>query len=161
MRYKKVFAILFIALSSLQANQLKILANNFSGNDKKGISIFTGNVRITKGNDELNASKVTVYLDKKHQPTQMVADGHVSFFIQSDNNATYRGKAGRVVYFPKQKEYRFYKNVHLFQINTKREIDGDKIFMDITNGKAVAHGASKEPVTMIFHLQNKDKNSSK
>ena len=159
---KLLLSILVILLTSnLFASQLKILANNFNGDDKKGVSVFSGHVRITRGSDELNASKVTVYTDTKHQPTKMTAEGHVSFYIKTDNNTSYKGVAEKVVYLPTQKEYQFYKDVHLQQLNNKREIDGDKIILNIINGKAVASGASCEPVTMIFHLKSKDTNKTK
>ena len=44
-----------------QSETLVIDAQNFEADDKKGISIFTGNVKIKMGEDKLNAEKVDVY----------------------------------------------------------------------------------------------------
>lgn len=149
--------ILLIALYSFSfANQLKVIANTFHGDEAHGFSIFTGNVKITKGLSELNASKVIIYMDKNHQPIKMIADGNVSFFIKADNNATYRGIANKAIYFPKKKEYQFFQHVHLWQLNNKREINGNKIILNVINGTAVADGATNKPVIMIFNLQDKN-----
>ena len=54
---------LFICSAFLfaETETLIIDADNFQGDDKKGISTFTGNVKIKKGQDKLNANKVDVY----------------------------------------------------------------------------------------------------
>ena len=44
-----------------QTETLVIDAQNFEADDKKGISTFTGNVKIKMGQDKLNAEKVDVY----------------------------------------------------------------------------------------------------
>ncbi len=158
----RLLILLTLTISSAGfANQLKVVADNFHGNNIKGISTFSGNVKITKGDDELNASNVVIYLNKLHKPIKMIATGHVSFFITTDNNVSYDGKAHKVIYLPIQKEYRFFKNVHIWQINNKREIKGDKIILNILTGQAVANGAKHSPVVMIFNLKNKHKKQSK
>lgn len=158
MRIKTILALLILS-NLLIADELKVTADSFDGDEKKGIAIFKGDVKIKKGVDELNASKVTIYTDAQHQPTKMVAEGDVSFWVKTDNNSTYRGNAQKAVYLPKIKEYQFYKNVHLRQINDKKQIDGDKVILNTISNKATAQGAKKEPVIMIFNI--KDKNESK
>lgn len=157
----KIAAFFALALSSviLMSDELKVVSKFFDGDDKKGIAIFTGDVKMTKASDELNASKVTIYTDQKHNPIKMIAEGNVSFFVKSENNSTYDGKAQKVVYMPKEKEYQFYKNVHLRQLDERKQIDGDKVILNTITGKALAEGAQKEPVVMIFHI--KDKNETK
>ncbi|WP_345981072.1 lipopolysaccharide transport periplasmic protein LptA [Sulfurimonas sp. HSL3-2] len=157
MKIKTVFALL-LSSSVLFGNELKVTADSFDGDEKKGIAIFQGDVKIKRGVDELNASKVTIYTDEKHEPIKMVAEGNVSFFVKTDNNSTYTGQAQKTIYLPKIKEYQFYTNVHLRQINEKKQIDGDKVILNTIDGKAIAQGANKEPVIMIFNI--KDKNES-
>jgi lipopolysaccharide export system protein LptA len=159
MKIKPIFILLLLSTLTLFSNDVKITANSFDGDEKKGVSIFTGDVKMKKGFDELNATKVTIYTDKKHDPIKMVAEGDVSFFVKTENNSTYTGKAQKTVYFPKIKEYQFYTNVHLRQLNERKQIDGDKVILNTLDGKAIAIGAKKEPVVMIFHL--KDQNESK
>jgi len=139
------------------AQELKIKANSFSADEQKGLSVFSGHVRMKKGNDELNASEVTIYTDKKNQPTKFVAVGDVSFKIETQKGAKYEGKANRVVYMPKEKEYYFYGNVNLKQLNEKKEIIGDEVTLALDSGKASAKGVKTEPVIMIFDIkENKE-----
>jgi len=151
----KYLLILTILITSLISEELKIKANEFSSDDKKGISIFTGEVSIIRADDELKASKVTIYTDDQHQPTKFIAKGNVSFKITTENGSRYEGKAQKTIYNPIKKEYYFYKNVYLKQIDNKKEIIGDEVVLKTIDGKAYAKGAKKEPVIMIFEIKDK------
>ncbi len=150
MKYIILFTILLISL--LNAEDLKIKANSFKADENTGISVFTGNVNIIKKNDELNASEVTIYVDKENQPIKFIALGDVSFTIETKQGAIYRGQAGKVIYFPNKKEYHFFKDVHLKQVNEKKEIIGEEVVLKTTEGKAYAKGVESEPVIMIFNI---------
>lgn len=152
----KILAILSLCVLGLFAEQVKITADSFSGNEKKGTTTFQGNVKIVKGNDELNASKVTVFTDKDRSPYEYKAEGSVSFYIDlPENNTTYKGDAGKVVYFPLKQEYQFYTDVHLYQIGTNRKVFGDKVLLNAKDGNAKALGKDKAPVIMIFNIEDK------
>jgi lipopolysaccharide export system protein LptA len=152
-----IFFLLSSLLTLLSAQELKVKANSFTSDQNTGISVFSGDVNILKENDELNASKVTIYVDKKKQPTKFVAVGNVSFSITSKNGGVYKGVAGKAIYLPSKKEYYFYKNVHLRQLNDKKEIMGDEVVLKTTDGKAYAKGLKKEPVIMIFNIDEEKK----
>lgn len=154
MKYFIVLA--FFLISSLMSEDLKVKANKFSSDEKAGITIFTGDVNIIKGSDELNASTVTIYTDNKHQPTKFTAQGDASFSIQTQKGAIYKGKAQKVIYYPLTKEYHFFKDVYLQQIDEKKEIIGDEVILKSIEGKAYAKGANKEPVIMIFTIPDKE-----
>jgi len=155
---KKILIALNLLTLILCAEQVKIVADAFQGNEKKGLTTFSGNVKITKGSDELNASRVTVRTDKDRTPYKYVAEGDVSFYIDlKDNNMTYKGDAGKVIYFPLKKEYHFYKNVHLYQIGTNRKVFGDEVKLNAKDGNAKAIGKEKTPVIMIFNIEDKEK----
>lgn len=155
-RTKKIILLLSISGLSLFADQVKIIADSFEGNEKKGITVFKGNVKITKANDELNASKVTVFTDKKRTPYRYEAEGNVYFYIDlPENNASYRGDAGKVIYHPLKKEYQFYKDVHLYQLKTDRKIFGEEVMLNAKDGNAKAVGKEKAPVIMIFNVEDK------
>ncbi|WP_457743967.1 lipopolysaccharide transport periplasmic protein LptA [Sulfurimonas sp.] len=153
MKYILVLAIFLNYMAF--AEELKIKANSFSADEHKGISIFSGDVRVQKLNDELNASKVTIFTDKKNQPTKFIAIGKVAFKLETKKGAKYEGKANKVIYIPQAKEYRFYGNVHLRQVNEKKEIIGNEVVLEIDNGKAFAKGAKTQPVIMIFDIADK------
>ncbi len=150
---KNILIITLLLGVTLQAQELRIKANTFSADEGKGISFFEGDVNVIKKNDELNASKVTIYTDKDNQPTKFIAVGNVSFKIETKQHAKYEGSAGKVIYIPKEKEYRFYKDVHLKQIDDKKEIQGDEVILNTTSGKAYAKGLKKEPIIMIFDIK--------
>jgi len=151
----KFFIVISLLVFPLYAEQVKITADSFEGNEKKGITVFKGQVQIKKGNDELNASIVTVYTDKERKPLKYKAKGKVSFYIDlPDNNATYKGDAGEVIYLPLKKKYQFKKNVHLYQIGTDRKIFGEEVMLNANDGNAKAIGKKKKPVIMIFNIDD-------
>ena len=154
----KYFIFLNILLiSNLISQELQVKADSFHGDQKKGISIFKGNVKVTKGSDKLNASKITIYTDKKNQPTKFVAEGDASFSIVTQEGIPYKGKAQKVIYFPNSKEYHFYKNVYLKELNDKKEIIGDEVVLKTIEGTAYAKGDKSEPVIMIFNIPQDEK----
>jgi len=145
---------LFLVFST-QAEQLKVVAKSFNGDEKTGITIFQGDVKIKKGADELNATTVTIYTNAKHKPTKYVATGKVSFYIKTENSSIYQGKAEKAIFLPAKSEYHFYKNVHIEQLDEKKEINGEEVVIGTVEGKARAKGGKSKPVIMTFELEDK------
>ena len=141
-----------LTLSSLVAQELKIKANSFHADEKKGISVFEGKVNILRDKDELNAQKVTVYTDEKNQPIKYIAQGDTSFTIVTKDGSVYKGRAQKVIYQPNEKEYYFFTDVYLRQLDEKKEIIGNEVVLKTIEGKAYAKGAKSEPVIMIFKM---------
>lgn len=156
---KKIIFISLFCILGLYAEELKVLSENFRADQPKGVSIFTGNVIVTKGLDELNASKVTIYTDSNRKPTKMVAEGDVSFYIVTEQKEKYRGKSQKAVYLPNEKVYEFYTKVDLLRLDDFRRVKGDKVIVNTIQGHASADSANNEPVMMIFTIH--DTNSSK
>jgi len=154
MKYIILFTLFLTSL--LNAEDLKIKANSFKADENTGVSVFSGEVNIIKKNDKLNASEVTIYVDKENQPTKFIAVGDVSFVIETKQGAIYKGQAGKVIYLPNEKEYRFFKDVHLKQVNEKKEIIGEEVVLKTTEGKAYAKGIESEPVIMIFNIPDEE-----
>lgn len=154
MKFLVVLAV-FLA-SGLFSQELKIKADSFTSDENKGISIFKGHVNVKKASDELNATKITIYTDKEREPTKFVAVGNVSAYIQTKKGSIYKGKAQRVIYFPNKKEYHFFDDVFLQQVDEKKEITGDEVVLKTIEGKAYAKGDKSEPVIMIFKLKDKE-----
>jgi len=151
----KIVFLLFICVISLFATELKIKADSFFADDKKGISIFQGNVNVRKLNSEINASKVVIYTNKQHQPTKFEASGGVYFHISTQNGALYNGHSKKIMYIPNKREYHFYGDVLLNQIDKKKVIIGEEIVLEGLDGKAYAKGKESEPVIMIFDIPDK------
>lgn len=156
MRFIALFIALFI--TSLMSQELKIKADSFRADEKAGVSIFEGSVNILKSKDELNASKVTIFTNKNQKPIKFIADGNVSFVISTQNGDRYQGRAQEVIFMPKEKEYHFYKDVYLAQLNEKKEIIGQEVILKTVEGKAYAKGKKSGPVIMIFDIDDKEEN---
>ncbi|MGB5965421.1 MAG: lipopolysaccharide transport periplasmic protein LptA [Sulfurimonadaceae bacterium] len=154
---KHFYLLTFFLLISVQAEQLKVVAKSFHGDEKSGITVFKGDVKITKGSDKLNADTVTIYTNAKRKPTKYVAEGNVSFFIKTENKSIYKGTAGKAVFVPAKKEYHFYKSVHIKQIDEKKEINGEEVVISTVEGKARAKGGDTKPVIMTFEIEEEDK----
>jgi lipopolysaccharide export system protein LptA len=150
--------IFLFALSAVSANseELKVISDNFKADQQKGISVFTGNVKVTKGSDELNASKVTIFMDKDKKPYKYLAEGDVSFYIVTEQKEKYHGSSQSAVYMPNESEYQFYTKVDLIRLDDYRRVKGDKVIVNTTQGNAAAESTKGEPVVMIFNLQDKN-----
>lgn len=156
----KSLLFLLALLSAISyGEELKVISDNFKADQAKGTATFTGNVKMTKGHDELNASKVTIYTDKEKKPFKYIAEGDVSFTIVTELKETYRGKAQSVVYLPNESEYQFYKNVDLLRVDDYRRVKGDKVIVNTAHGQASAESAKDEPVMMIFTIEEKNTKS--
>ncbi len=151
----KWIAILLLSVWPLLAVELKVIADAFKADESSGLSEFLGNVQITKGADEMNASKVSIYIDNKRRPIKYVAEGNLSFLIHTDTNATYSGSANRGVFMPDEQLYEFYGEVNLWQLDQKKAIVGDKVIVNMLKGTATAEGGDKKPVIMIFELDER------
>lgn len=150
--------LLFLApllLTLSWGEELKVISDNFKGDQQKGVSVFTGNVKVTKGSDELNASKVTIYTDKDKKPVKYFAEGDVSFYIVTELKERYKGKSQTAIYLPDESEYHFYKKVDLIRLDDFRRVKGDKVVVNTIVGNASAESANDEPVIMTFTLQDK------
>lgn len=152
----KLLLLIFITIS-LYSNELKIKANSFVADQKKGISTFSGNVNILREKDEINASKITVFTNADNEPTKYIAKGDVRFHITTQDGSEYKGKSQKVIYMPISKEYLFYDDVHIKQLGEKNEIIGDEVVIKTIEGKAKARSKTNKPVIMIFDIKEKEK----
>ena len=152
-RFFMFIATLLVTL--VHAEELKVISESFKGDQQKGVSVFTGNVKVTKGSDELNASKVTIYTDKENKPTKYYAEGDVSFYILTEVGEKYKGKSQTAIYLPNESEYQFYKKVDLIRIDDYRRVKGDKVIVNTIGGNASAESTNNEPVVMTFTLEDK------
>jgi len=152
-----------ICVTSIFADTQKLIidASNFETNDAKGLSIFTGNVKLTMAKDKLSSDKLEIYIEPKtkgkaKKPLKYIATGNVSFQIIS-NKKHYKGKGNKVVYNPKKQEYIVTGNGYLKEVTEDRELYGEKIFINQLTGSAKVSGSKKKPVRFILNIENGDK----
>jgi lipopolysaccharide export system protein LptA len=140
-----------------QTQQLVIDAQNFEANDKKGISTFTGNVKIQMGKDKLNAQKVDIYFVTKKgstgkTPSKYIATGNVDFEIITDVKH-YVGKGNKIIYSPIKQEYTVLGNGFLQEKNDDKKIYGEKIYVNQLTGEAKVSGNDNKPVRFIINIE--------
>ncbi len=155
----KFFILFTFFIFSLFAAKLQIEGDNFERNQKEKVSSFTGNVKIKKDRDELNASKVMVYVDDTNRPIKYEAIGDVTFSVTTENNVTYSGRSQKLIFLPATKEYQFYNKVFIEEKATARTLSGEKIVLSMASGNAKIAGKAKIPVRVTFEID--DKNSTK
>ncbi len=126
---------LFLSASLLfaQTDKLIIDAKNFETDDAKGLSTFTGNVKLKMAKDRLNSDKLDIYVKpntkgKAKQPIKYVATGNVDFTIFS-NGKHYTGKGNKIIYTPAKQEYTVIGNGYLKEVTQERELFGEKKFL--------------------------------
>ena len=146
-----------------QTETLMIDAQNFESDDKKGISIFTGNVKMKMGEDKLNANKVDVYFitDKNNNkvPLRYEATGKVDFEIVTADKH-YIGNGDKVIYYPQKEEYTIMGNGFLQEKNDDRKVYGDTIFINQLTGESRVKGSDQKPVKFIINVDRGDKGTN-
>ena len=148
-----------LALNVANANDKLIIdALDFKMDDKKGISIFTGDVKMKMSQDKLNAQKVEIYFENTKDgknPTKYIATGKVDFEINT-NDKHYKGNGEKLIYEPSKQKYLVSGNGYLEDVNTNRKIYGEEIYVDQLSGEASVKGTEKKPVRFIINLENKE-----
>lgn len=141
-----------------ETQKLIIDASNFETNDAKGLSIFTGNVKLKMAKDKLNSDRLEIYVKpqtkgKAKKPLQYIATGNVDFEIFSKEKH-YKGKGNKVIYNPNKQEYTIIGNGYLKEVSEDRELYGDKIFINQLTGSAKVMGSKKKPVRFILNIES-------
>lgn len=144
-----------------QSETLIIDAQDFQADDKKGISIFTGNVKIKMGEDKLNAQRVDVFFetDKKTNnktPLRYEAMGKADFEIVTKDKH-YVGNGDKIIYSPQKEEYTIIGNGFIHEQNDDRKIYGDTIYVNQLNGEAKVKGSENKPVKFIINVDRGNK----
>jgi len=147
--------VVFLMMSAvLFAQNIEITALKFKADEKKGFTEFSGSVKITKGNSELNASKVILFFDENRVAKRYEAYGDVSFYIE-EKDSKYRGTSQKLFYYPSEERYHFFENVDVYDLINRRTLQGEEVEVSLTDGKANVIGNEKKPVKFIFEMDQK------
>lgn len=151
---------IFLFLNIMNAADVEVVAKKFFADEKKQISIFSGNVVITKEFDKLVADKVQIEFDKKRQPTKYTAIGNtkVNMII---NEKKYFASADTMYYYPLKDQYELVGNAFLHEMITDKKVYGDKISVNQSTGRYEVGSQGKKPVKFIFKVEEKDKKDIK
>lgn len=155
----KLIALFFLLFSISGAVKVQISADSFERNQQKKISTFRGHVNIKTQKDELNASKVLVYVDDKNHPLKYIATGKVQFKITTDVNSSYEGRSEKLTFLPLKSEYRFEEDVFIKDIKTSRTLSGDNIHINVKTGNAKILARENVPVRVTFDIGDDNKSN--
>lgn len=148
-------ALLCSSILFAQTQTLIIDAQNFQADEKNGISIFTGNVKIKMGEDKLNAQKVDIFFvtDKNNNkiPLKYEATGNADFEIVTKAKH-YVGNGDKIIYSPQKEEYTIIGNGFLHEKRDDRKIYGDTIYVNQLTGEAKVKGSENKPVRFIIQV---------
>lgn len=144
-----------------QSETLIIDAQDFQADDKKGISIFTGNVKIKMGEDKLNAQRVDVFFETDNKtnnktPLRYEATGKADFEIVTKDKH-YVGNGDKIIYSPQKEEYIIIGNGFIHEQNDDRKIYGDTIYINQLSGEAKVKGSENKPVKFIINVDRGNK----
>ena len=148
-----------------QTETLIIDSQDFQADDQKGVSIFTGNVKIKMGQDKLNADRVDVFFttDKNNAkvPLKYEATGKADFEIVTKDKH-YIGNGDKIIYSPQKEEYTIIGNGFLQEKNDDRKVYGDTIFVNQLSGEARVKGSENKPVRFMINVERgEDKGTKK
>src|SRR5574344_1657491 len=159
----KVLVGLFFCSSLLfaQSKTLVIDALDFKADDNKGISTFTGNVKIRMAEDKLNAQKVDVFFEtdkntKNKVATKYEATGDADFEVISKDKH-YVGKGDKIIYVPLKEEYLIIGNGYVHEKNDDRKIYKNNIYINHITDEAKVKGIKKKPVMCFILIEKKKK----
>ncbi|NQY54823.1 MAG: lipopolysaccharide transport periplasmic protein LptA [Campylobacteraceae bacterium] len=158
--------LLFASFSSVLGSKLIIDAKSFESNEKKGLSIFKGNVKLVRDKDVLKSDKLEIYLEAKKKgekartPIKYIATGNVKFNIVTELKH-YKGSGKKIVYSPQKNEYRITGNGKLKELNEDTSLSGEEIFINLISGEARLKGTDKKPVRLIINIKEKEKEENK
>jgi len=109
------------ALEGDTKEPITLESNSGFFDDKKGISIYQGNVIIVQGSFRMNADEVSVYMNDKREIDQMIATGNVVRIKQTPKleGDDLNGEASKISYYPAKKTLILEGNAVLWQGGNK------------------------------------------
>ncbi len=149
---KYLFYLLVFVSLGFSSTQMSIVADNFSADEVKHISVFSGNVKIVKKDDKISSNKVIVKFDKKNKPLSYTASNGVRFSI-SLKNSSISGSCESLVYNPLSKIYTLSGKVDVIEMPSKRKLKANIVKIDTINAKTVVSGTKVKPVKFIFNIE--------
>ena len=133
------------------SSNFKIESKNFEFDNKKLISIFEGDVNVTREKDNILTDKVILFLSKKQKLQKMIATGNIRFKIYH-NDSFYVGKSNNLSYNAKKEIFILQGKVHIKKLKENQEILADKVIFDKKNGTFKVMGTDNKPLKFILKV---------
>jgi lipopolysaccharide export system protein LptA len=152
----KLLLVLSASVLLLNAANVEVVAEKFFADEKQQVSVFTGNVIVTKEKDKLVADKVVIDFDKERQPLKYTATGNAKINMIIEDKK-YFASSDTMIYDPVNSNYTLLKNAFLHEIVTDKKVYGDRIWVDQLSGRYEVDSDGKKPVKFIFKVEEKTK----
>jgi lipopolysaccharide export system protein LptA len=153
---KKLFLFLLLTTFAI-SGKIEINAQNVTADDNNGITVFSGNVSITRGQDVMRADNIIVYMNDKKDVDKFEATGNTSIYIISENNETFKGSSDEFVYWPLKQLFRLRGDAIIEDTTNKRKLMGTEIIFNEKTKLANVTGKDSKPVKVIFNVEDKKK----
>ena len=137
------------ALPSDRNQQLSLVADRATYNDKTGITTYTGNVVIEQGTMKLQADSLVANLNSKKEIQIITAKGQPAKFQQQmdTNKGLARGEAQTIVYNADTGILTLTGKAYLYQDGSS--IRGNSLKYSMNKGDVEAQGSSTNRVQII------------
>ncbi len=128
-------------------------------NDRTGISVYSGDVRVTQGTIELIADKVTI-IQKDGKTNQVIAEGSpVKFQQMTDKDQLIKARARKADYFLESEILNMTGDAILIQ--EKDTFSSDRITLDRNSGQVKAGSSAKGKQRVRISIQPKSNTAAK
>lgn len=144
----------FMLVNMAWAEELQIDAQKLHADEKKGVTIATGNVKMLKGDDKLNADKVSVFVSSERKPIKLEAVGNVDFALTTQDGRRLKGKSDTLIYLVQEKEYQLIGKAQVQEIGKPNFLKGEKIVLNNESGVVNVESDHKAPVRVIIDLND-------
>ncbi|CAM4271181.1 lipopolysaccharide transport periplasmic protein LptA [Acinetobacter dispersus] len=155
---KQVTCVAVVALSSTASfalpsdrnQQLSLVADRATYNDKSGVTTYTGNVVIEQGTMKLQADSIVANLNSKKEIQIITAKGQPAKFQQQmdANKGLARGEAQTIVYNADTGILTLTGKAYLLQDGSS--IRGNSLKYSMNKGDVEAQGSSSNRVQIII-----------
>jgi len=148
------YALLFLWITGwIYAESLEVTADNFTHIDKEHRAVFEGNAHATQGKSRIDAKKFIVYFDNNNTAREYQAIGNVRFnIVRPDQHV--KGSCRHLTYRVQEETYLLEGNAKLVDLLNKRQMEGERVFLDNKTGRASAKSGKQGPVKFIFQMKD-------
>lgn len=155
-----ICVVLGLCASLASAENLDIQAQKVFADEKKGVTIATGKVKMIKGEDKLNADEVRIYVNKVRKPLKFEAIGNVDFLLLTQDGRRLKGKSDTLIYLVQANEYQLIGRAQVQEIGKPNFLRGEKITLNNDNNFANVESSSSAPVRVIIDLNDMQSNQN-
>ena len=133
-----------LALPSDRSQQISLVADHATYNDKTGVTTYSGNVVIEQGSMKLQAAAIVAQLSKTKQISTITATGSPAKFQQQldSNRGVARGEASKIIYNAETGIINLIGNAYLYQNGAS--IRSSTLKYSMNKGDVEASGGSKD-----------------